>query len=303
MADVQPTDWTINIQWQYFEALTASGIPRTHLLVCLAVIRKTWGWNKLSDSVAISQICTMTSCDDRNVRRAIKDLIGWNMLTDHGRGYRGALVLGPQKDFDQWRVSATQNAENKREKRGQPRAPQPGVGGVTPGASTRAQAPTPGASTPGANDTDPGRPVQNDRAPQPSSISNLINKQSSQELTAPSGASCEELFEWFWMQFPKAHRGRSGSKKRALAEFKKLKVEAEAVTLMAQAAIQQAEDKTALKAASPKDLVPVFQDVERWIKNRRWEDERPEIPTVGETHVKTDLATRALQRRGYIPSA
>lgn len=42
--------------------------------VLLAIIRKTWGWNKTEDRISVSQICTATNLSNRTVIDSLKVL-------------------------------------------------------------------------------------------------------------------------------------------------------------------------------------------------------------------------------------
>lgn len=86
-------------------------------------------------------------------------------------------------------------------------------------------------------------------------------------------------FESLWNSFP-VDLGGKGSKKNAFSEFKKLKPDRELAAAMMAALVAQVADKREKRKAGV--FVENFQHVERWLKNRRWEDEIGEVEQSGE---------------------
>jgi len=62
------------------------------------IIRKTYGWQKKSDWISLSQICKGTGMAKPNASRTIKKLIKKNMIE------RFARQISIQKNYDEWLV-------------------------------------------------------------------------------------------------------------------------------------------------------------------------------------------------------
>ncbi|MCP5345136.1 MAG: YdaU family protein [Pseudomonadales bacterium] len=92
----------------------------------------------------------------------------------------------------------------------------------------------------------------------------IPNTDSSNEL------SLSDLFSQLWESWPSGH-GEKGSRKNAESAFLKLKPDKTLFTTMIAARDAQARDKQF--RVSQGQFASPFQHVERWIKNRRWEDE------------------------------
>lgn len=85
-----------------------------------------------------------------------------------------------------------------------------------------------------------------------------------------------EKFSELWKLFS-SEFGAKGSKANAEKQFLKLRPDAELFAAMCSAVEAQKRHKTRCRDAG--DFCEKFQHVERWIKNKRWEDEIPEQPT------------------------
>jgi hypothetical protein len=85
-----------------------------------------------------------------------------------------------------------------------------------------------------------------------------------------------ERFSEFWKLFSPEF-GAKGSKKNAEAQFLKLRPDDDLFAVMCSAVAAQKSHQTAMRAKG--EFVENFQHVERWIKNRRWEDELPSETT------------------------
>lgn len=64
------------------------------------VIRKTWGWKKKEDLIALSTFAEMTGLDHPNVCRAIRRLKAANIIRRDSQGLTSLV-----KDSDQWKLS------------------------------------------------------------------------------------------------------------------------------------------------------------------------------------------------------
>jgi hypothetical protein len=86
-----------------------------------------------------------------------------------------------------------------------------------------------------------------------------------------------EVFEEFWKSWP-SDLGEKGSKKNAKAQWMKLSPDLHEILFQSLSA--QTAHKRRAKAAN--EFCPPFKHVERWLRDRRWEDEVPEEHDTGE---------------------
>ena len=103
MANPQWENGFIKMATEIWEALTKTRIPGEAMQVLMAIIRKTYGWNKKEDFIAHSQIAEMTGLKKQNVERAIKRLIKMNMIT--AIKYDGSQIISYSlnKDYETWK--------------------------------------------------------------------------------------------------------------------------------------------------------------------------------------------------------
>jgi DNA-binding transcriptional regulator GbsR (MarR family) len=66
-------------------------------------MRKTWGFKKKSDFLALSQISDATGLKRQHVHRALKKLEEMNVINVTKTGYNSANVVGINKDYDAWK--------------------------------------------------------------------------------------------------------------------------------------------------------------------------------------------------------
>lgn len=78
------------------------------------------------------------------------------------------------------------------------------------------------------------------------------------------------MFEDLWASWPKG-LGDKGSRKAAQRVFEKLKPPRDLFAVMLRALDAQTKDKLAKAAMG--QFTPAFKHVERWLRDRRWEDE------------------------------
>ena len=77
-------------------------------------------------------------------------------------------------------------------------------------------------------------------------------------------------FELLWSSFDSAY-GEKGSKKNALSQWMKINPDSELFGLIMDGLYKQRSEKQMKQSAG--EFYAPFQHVERWLKNRRWEDE------------------------------
>ncbi len=81
MANPQLENGYIRISTEIWEALTKIRIPGEAMNVFMAIIRKTYGWNKKEDRIALSQLSEMSGLKKPNVLRAIHKLESMNLIS------------------------------------------------------------------------------------------------------------------------------------------------------------------------------------------------------------------------------
>lgn len=121
----------------------------------------------------------------------------------------------------------------------------------------------------------------------PTSSSTSSGNSSNEELqNHGADAPCDwrAMFAEFWQNFPQGF-GDKGSRKNAEAQFLKLKPDEPLFARMLAALAAQTADKTAKTQAG--QFAAPFQHVERWLRNRRWEDEITSTVLGGRPHQPT----------------
>ena len=87
---------------ELLEALIRHPFTKRQYKVLLAVIRKTYGFQKREDDLTAPQLAAMTGLDRANVIRAINELVEIKALNK--RAGRYGQVLGINKDYEAWGV-------------------------------------------------------------------------------------------------------------------------------------------------------------------------------------------------------
>ena len=85
---------------EIMEALSRYRIPGEQMQCLLCVLRKTYGFNKLSDRISNRQLSEMTGINRPNVRRAMRCLIEKNVIKKDNR-YRPTYRFN--KDYQSWK--------------------------------------------------------------------------------------------------------------------------------------------------------------------------------------------------------
>ncbi|UQI42724.1 replication protein [Vreelandella venusta] len=110
----QVEDGYTRIANELFEAVTnAHTCPVTlrQMRVVLAVIRKTYGFNKKVDRISDGQLAAETGLSRQNVNKAKRELIAMHVL------YLDGHKLGVNKHCEQWNFSAKPEKDNLRQTR------------------------------------------------------------------------------------------------------------------------------------------------------------------------------------------
>ncbi|MCP4582101.1 MAG: replication protein [candidate division Zixibacteria bacterium] len=100
MANPQLEDGYLKIANELFDALIRIRIPGEARQVLDVIVRKTYGFNKKSDVISISQFCQSTGIRKSHIDRALCKLERMKLITKKGNGKRVTYRIN--KDFDSW---------------------------------------------------------------------------------------------------------------------------------------------------------------------------------------------------------
>ncbi|MFM0044086.1 replication protein [Paraburkholderia sediminicola] len=98
---------------ELLDALISAGLTARQWAVVMAIIRKTYGFNKTSDEIGLSQLSAMTGLDKSNLSRTVRELEGAKVI-HRGDGTHGH-TLGLNKKHKQWELSNQQPKLSKRQ--------------------------------------------------------------------------------------------------------------------------------------------------------------------------------------------
>lgn len=100
MSDPQPEHGYSRIAHELMDAIIRAPLSKRQYKVVFAVIRKTYGYNKKTDDMPLTQIIEMTGLDKGNLSKTINELEAMSVITK-GPGDHG-FILGLNKDFEAW---------------------------------------------------------------------------------------------------------------------------------------------------------------------------------------------------------
>lgn len=103
MASPQLENGYVKLANELLDALIFLRLPGQELRVVLAVMRKTYGFNKKSDIISYGQISKMTDIPRPKVIRHIKSLVSKRVLGSSHNGTRQPLTFWINKNYDEWR--------------------------------------------------------------------------------------------------------------------------------------------------------------------------------------------------------
>jgi phage replication O-like protein O len=102
MASPQCENGFVMVAVELWDALTATRLPGEDMQVLMAIIRKTYGFKKKQDSIAISQLQKMTGLPRQSVCRSLKRLKERNLISSHQNATRTPSTYAPNKDWEKW---------------------------------------------------------------------------------------------------------------------------------------------------------------------------------------------------------
>ena len=98
MANPQLEDGYTRVANELLEAIARIKLCAYETKVLIFIIRKTYGWNKKTDWIALSQIAENTNILKPNVSRTLRSLKQRNIIIrDNHR------QVGLQKDYEKWK--------------------------------------------------------------------------------------------------------------------------------------------------------------------------------------------------------
>lgn len=107
----QPEDGTRRINYKVFDALIKAKLPTAEMSVVLAVISKTWGYNKKSDAISISQLAEITGFTTRAIKKANASLQAKRIIVSGVKWDRLRVNAGSplneylfNKHYDTWKT-------------------------------------------------------------------------------------------------------------------------------------------------------------------------------------------------------
>lgn len=80
------------------EAYSGADLTKRHFKVLLAILRKTYGWNKPMDRITDSQLSEITKLPFKRCNEAKLELVRMNIIKQQGG------MFGPNKNISEWRI-------------------------------------------------------------------------------------------------------------------------------------------------------------------------------------------------------
>ena len=104
MASPQVEDGYIVIAYELWEALTKYRIPGEQMQCLFFILRKTYGWKKKVDAIALSQFMEGTGIKKPHILRALNGLLSKKVIAVAKKGNGEPHIYGINKDFSQWKM-------------------------------------------------------------------------------------------------------------------------------------------------------------------------------------------------------
>ena len=235
---------------ELIEAIACAGFTANQHAVLWVILRKTYGYNKKSDDISLSQIAEMTGIDRSNVRRALISLSAQQVIIRSNGVHSNKISLN--KNYAQW-----------------------GGGKTTPGGVKVTPVDSGGKATPGGvkvTPVDSGvkvTPSVGSKQPQDVGLNQPPQKTTNQK-TIPKeknllrNRNCASAsFDKFWAIWP-----NKKDRKRSLAAFVKINPDdALLQTILTAVAAQSATAKWI------EDGGKFIPHATTWLNGARWEDD------------------------------
>ena len=107
MASPQCEDGYLQIAMELVDKFSSSRFAGQEWQIIWTVWRKTWGWKKKNDRIALSQFAQATGIDRRKCHSLIQNLMKRNILDKYvtHNGDKRIIKYGFNKDFEKWKLS------------------------------------------------------------------------------------------------------------------------------------------------------------------------------------------------------
>lgn len=89
------------------EAYSGADLTKRHFKVLLAILRKTYGWNKPMDRITDSQLSEITKLPVKRCNEAKLELVRMNIIKQQGG------MFGPNKNISEWRIPKNEGKSPK----------------------------------------------------------------------------------------------------------------------------------------------------------------------------------------------
>jgi len=112
MANPQAENGHLDIAHEVLEALIGSRFNGSQWAVVMMVLRKTWGWNKKTDKISLSQFSESTGLPSRTITRALSSLERSKILVPQrnpGKMTRWSF----NKDWESWQLGTQMTRVSK----------------------------------------------------------------------------------------------------------------------------------------------------------------------------------------------
>lgn len=90
------------------EAYSGADLTKRHFKVLLAILRKTYGWNKPMDRISDSQLSEITKLPVKRCNEAKLELVRMNVIKQQGG------MFGPNKNISEWCIPQSEGKSLKR---------------------------------------------------------------------------------------------------------------------------------------------------------------------------------------------
>lgn len=103
MASPQKEDGYTAIANELLEAILLAGFGKRQLLIVMAIVRQTYGYNRREDDITGSRLAELTGIRRNHCTDAVAELESMQVVT-RNRG-RWGQRLSIQKDYEQWQIA------------------------------------------------------------------------------------------------------------------------------------------------------------------------------------------------------
>lgn len=108
MASPQIENGYTKIANDLLAALAGAKMTGSEFMIALVVITKTYGWNKIKDSISLTQFQEISKMDRKSCARTIKTLVARRVLGSVKGDTSKSSIYWIQKDYDLWITSGVE---------------------------------------------------------------------------------------------------------------------------------------------------------------------------------------------------